>query len=47
MPDGAISEMERDLMERARRVLPGGTFGNTGGDATKAWRNAAPLLAAS
>ncbi len=32
MPDGAISETERDLMQRARRVLPGGTFGNTAGD---------------
>ncbi len=29
MPDGVISETERDLMQRARRVLPGGTFGNT------------------
>jgi glutamate-1-semialdehyde 2,1-aminomutase len=32
MPDGAMSETELDLMERARRVLPGGTFGNTAGD---------------
>ncbi len=27
-----ISETERDLMQRAHRVLPGGTFGNTAGD---------------
>ena len=29
MPDGAASEPHHDLMQRARRVLPGGTFGNT------------------
>ena len=32
MPDGVISETERDLMQRAHRVLPGGTFGNTAAD---------------
>ncbi len=32
MPDGATEQAQRDLLQRARRVLPGGTFGNTAGD---------------
>ena len=32
MPDATLSDTERDLIERARRVLPGGTFGNMAGD---------------